>query len=404
MSEPHPTETGSATPDAQPLVAPRELIAALPPTPPAAATVTRARAAIRDVLHGRDRRRLLVVVGPCSIHDPDAALEYAQRLARVAAATSDSLVIVMRTYLEKPRTALGWKGFVADPDLDGSCDVAAGLGRARALLLAINALGVPCGSELLDPLKPAFLADLLSWSGIGARTAESPVHRQLASGIGLPVGIKNGLDGAVDTAVNAMIAARAAHRFPTIDADGRSVLLTTRGNPDAHVVLRGGRSGPNYDPDAIARALEQVGEGGPRRPLLVDCSHGNSGKDPARQAIACRAVLAQVRRRNAAIAGLLLESHLEAGRQDWRAGEPLRRGVSITDACIGWDETEALLHEIAGAVTCGRPARVRPAREPAGESANCASAQGLNRGARGADDALTPWLLEVRPESDSPRS
>jgi 3-deoxy-7-phosphoheptulonate synthase len=343
--------------DHQPLITPRELISALPAPERIAQHVRDSRQAIADVVQGRDEQRLVVVVGPCSIHDPDAAFDYASRLARVAESASDALLVVMRTYLEKPRTALGWKGFVADPDLDGRCDFASGLVRARELLLAINGLGLACGAEVLDPLMPAFLADLLSWAGIGARTAESPTHRQLASGLAMPVGFKNGIDGSLETASNGVIAARSSHRFPGVDASGRSTLVTTRGNSDAHVVLRGGRNGTNFDRTAVAHAAELVGPDGPPRAVWVDCSHANSGKDPARQRVACRAVLEQVREPNPVIGGLLLESNLAAGRQDWQPGIALKRGVSITDACIGWSETQDLLGEIALAARETRPQR-----------------------------------------------
>ncbi len=348
--------------DIQPLVAPSALKARLPLTPVAAATVLEARRAIRDLIHGRDARRLLVVVGPCSIHDPAAAVEYATRLVGVAERLRGELVIAMRTYFEKPRTALGWKGLINDPHLDGSCDVAAGLEIARRLLLEINALGIPCASEVLDPFTPQFVADLLCWAAIGARTAESQTHRQLASGLSMPVGFKNGTDGGLEVARNAMVAAGHPHSFLGIAADGAAAVVRTRGNPDRHIVLRGGRGRPNYGPEAVANAAARMADCGVARPLMVDCSHDNSNKDHTRQPGVGRVVLEQVRGGSPALLGLLLEGNLHAGRQSWSQGAPLRYGVSITDACMGWAETEALLHEAAVAVRARDRAGRRPAR------------------------------------------
>jgi len=333
--------------DIQALISPRDMKAALPMSPAAANTVVEARRAIRDVIHGRDRKRLVVIVGPCSIHDPDAALEYAQRLREVARITADAMIVVMRAYFEKPRTTVGWKGLINDPRLDGSCDVASGLEIARSLLLAINEVGIPCGSEVLDPFTPQFVADLLCWGGIGARTSESQPHRQLASGLSMPIGFKNGTDGVIDGAVNAIVASSHSHTFLGITADGGSALVRTRGNPDRHIVLRGGENSPNYGPAVVAEAAGRLAALGLARPVMVDCSHANSRKDHERQGSVCRDVLEQIRVGNPAIMGLLLESNLEPGRQSWLPGLPLRRGVSITDACIGWNETEVLLHEIA---------------------------------------------------------
>ena len=335
----------------EPLISPRELKAKLPATETAARTVLAARRALRDAIHGRDARRLVVIVGPCSIHDPDAALEYAARLAKTAEVLKRDLVVVMRTFFEKPRTTIGWKGLINDPHLDGSCDVGRGLELARGLLLELGELGVACASEILDPFTPQFVADLLAWGGIGARTAESQTHRQLASGLSMPVGFKNGTDGSLQTAQNAMIAAGHSHSFLGITPDGRSAVVTTTGNPDRHLVLRGGGGRTNFAREDIAQAAALVAEQGIARGVMVDCSHDNSGKDPARQSAVCRAVLAQLgRERPRALLGLQIESFLEPGRQTWRKGEPLARGVSITDGCIGWGETENLLGEIAEAV------------------------------------------------------
>jgi len=346
----------------RPLPTPNQLESLLPLSSRAAATVTGARRSIVRVLRGTDRERLVVVAGPCSIHDPDAALEYARRLHRVAAASTDSLVIVMRAYLEKPRTQLGWKGFVNDPDLDGSCDLTTGLERSRALLLEINELGLPCGSELLDPMTHHFVGDLLGWASIGARTSPSPTHREMASGLTMPVGFKNGVDGDIDAAINAMVTAASAHTFAGISRDGSPTQIRTPGNPFGHVVLRGGSSGPN-----VARAAEtadRLGSVGPARRVMIDCSHGNSNKDHTRQAPVCREVLEQLRAPGHAIMGVMLESHLLPGRQTLAAGTTPRGDVSITDACIGWDETEGLLHEIAQAVRNRNRGRGRHASQP----------------------------------------
>jgi 3-deoxy-7-phosphoheptulonate synthase len=267
----------------------------------------------------------------------------------VVEATRDRLIVVMRTYFEKPRTTVGWKGLINDPHLDGSCDIAAGLQLARKILLEINELGVPCGGEVLDPITPQYISDLLSWASIGARTIESQTHREMASGLSMPIGFKNSTDGGLQVALHAMISARHPHTFLGISADGATAMIKTAGNPDRHVVLRGGGSGPNYSAADVARAAEIVAGEGLARPVMIDCSHGNSQKDYRRQPVVCREVLTQLRESGGAIMGLLVESNLEAGRQDWEAGTALRYGVSITDACIGWDDTATLLQEIAAA-------------------------------------------------------
>jgi 3-deoxy-7-phosphoheptulonate synthase len=347
--------------DIQALISPRNLKAAVPTSEAASETVIEARRAIRDVIHGQDTTRLVVIVGPCSIHDPEAALEYARRLRGIAKNTSDAMVVVMRAFFEKPRTTVGWKGLINDPRLDGSCDVAAGLEIARRLLVEINELGVPCGSEVLDPFTPQFVADLLCWGGIGARTIESQTHRQLASGLSMPIGFKNGTDGVLEGAANAMVAASHSHTFLGITADGASALVRTRGNPDRHMVLRGGEKGPNFAPGFVTEATGLIAKQGLARSVMVDCSHANSGKDHSRQGFVCRDVLDQIRVGNPAIMGLLLESNLESGRQNWQPGTELQHGVSITDACIGWEETEKLLHEIAEAIRFGQPPSERRA-------------------------------------------
>ncbi len=326
---------------------PGELRNQLPVTAQVARTVAQARREIRDVLHGRDPERLVVVVGPCSIHDPDAALEYAERLRRVGEATRGQLVVVMRTYVEKPRSRGGWKGFLNDPQLDDSCQIETGLQRARELLLAINELGVPCASEVLDPFATPYLEDLLSWAAIGARTVESQVHRQLASGLAMPVGLKNGTGGCLEVALNALAAARQPQSFLCLDDSGAPAVIRSPGNPDCHIVLRGGGGMPNYDPDFVRSAAALASRHGPARPIWVDCSHDNSRRDHRRQGRVLREVLDQLEAGQQAIGGILLESNLEAGRQAWAPGIELARGVSITDACIGWSESESLLLEAA---------------------------------------------------------
>lgn len=331
-----------------PLVAPRRVKSELVASPAVLEQVLATRAALRDVIFGRDLLRRVVIVGPCSIHDPDAAIEYATRLAKVRAQTRERLIVIMRTYFEKPRTTVGWKGLINDPHLDGTCDIGTGLYRARRTLLAINELGVPCGSELLDPITPQYVADLLSWASIGARTTESQTHREMASGVSMPVGFKNGTDGSLEACVNALISAGASHHFLGINSDGATCVVQTRGNPDRHVVLRGGAE-PNYFPDDVRAAAERVSAAAPAivRSIMVDSSHGNSMKDYRRQPEVCRAVLEQMKQGQIALMGFLIESNLEEGRQDWKRGAPLARGVSITDGCLGWSATEELLFEIA---------------------------------------------------------
>ncbi len=347
MSE--PIENRNLT-ELRPLAPPRAVKERLPLTEGVAGLVLATRRAIRDVIHGRDPKRLVVVVGPCSIHHREATLDYAARLKRVADLTREHLVVVMRTYVEKPRTTVGWKGLINDPQLDGSCDIAGGIELARRILLEINELGLPCASELLDPVTPQYLADLLSWFAVGARTCESQIHRELASGLSMPVGFKNATDGGLEVARNAMISARHAHSFVGIDAEGRAAIVRSRGNPDRHVVLRGGAGGPNFDAAAVARAADLVAEEGIARPIMVDCSHDNSGRDPARQAGVWRDVVGQFLAGQRRIMGLMAEGHLEGGRQAWSPGAPLSYGVSITDACMGWPQTEALLMETAEAL------------------------------------------------------
>ncbi|RCV51495.1 3-deoxy-7-phosphoheptulonate synthase [Marinitenerispora sediminis] len=339
----------------QPLVAPQDVLAELPTGPERAALVEDARAEVKRVLDGDDDR-LLVIVGPCSVHDPVAALEYAERLKAFIPSVNDELCVVMRVYFEKPRTTLGWKGLINDPGLDESYDVHRGLRTARKLLLDIGSLGVPAGTEFLDPITPQYIADAVAWGAIGARTTESQVHRQLGSGLSMPVGFKNGTDGDVQVAVDACGASAAPHTFFGVDPAGAGAVVTTSGNPDCHVILRGGRSGPNYDADSVQNALDVVeGAGLPRR-LMIDASHANSGKDHRRQPVVAEAIAAQVAEGQRGIIGVMLESFLLEGAQ--RLGDPaaLAYGQSITDACMGWETTEGVLTGLAEAVRQRRKA------------------------------------------------
>lgn len=332
------------------LPSPRAIKTKLPITDQAAALVVETREAIRQILHGQDRDRLVVIVGPCSIHDPDAAYEYAVKLKPVADQLRDRFLIVMRTYFEKPRTTVGWKGLINDPHLDGTCDIAAGMELARTILLRINQLGLPCATELLDPISPQYIADLISWSAIGARTTESQTHRELASGVSMPVGFKNGTEGSLQVAVNAMTSARASHHFVGINADGQTAIIRTMGNPDRHLVLRGGGGRTNYEAQDVAKAEAAVAGEGIVRPIMIDCSHDNSKKDHTRQGLVARDVLGQFREGRQSIMGFMLESNLNPGKQAWKEGVALAHGVSITDACLGWEETTVLLNELADSI------------------------------------------------------
>ncbi len=327
-----------------PLISPAVLSEAIPLTEQAADIVSSARGAIEAVLDGTDPR-LLVVVGPCSIHDPVAAREYAERLAVLAHRVASALLVVMRVYFEKPRTVVGWKGLINDPGLDGSYRIDEGLRLARGLLAELGELGLPAGTEFLDTTFGQYSTDLVAWGAIGARTAESQVHRELASGLSMPVGIKNRTDGDVQVAVDAIRAARHRHLFPTLTKEGAPAIVETRGNPYCHLVLRGGTR-PNYDAASVEAALERLAKHDLPPVLMIDCSHGNSEKQPARQLDVAASVLAQRRAGQRGIRALMLESHLVGGRQDL-ARRPLRYGQSITDPCLGWDETERLLEELA---------------------------------------------------------
>ena len=325
------------------LITPAQIKEQLPAASRHLRLVSEARSTARSILSGEDGR-LLVVVGPCSIHDPESALDYARRLAAVSADVSDRLFLVMRVYFEKPRTTIGWKGLINDPHLDDSCDVARGIAVARKLLLDILDLGLPAGTEFLDPIMPQYTAELISWAAIGARTTESQTHREMASGLSMPVGFKNGTDGSIQTAIDAMKSARAPHSFLGIDQDGATSIVKTAGNPDSHVVLRGGRDGANYHPHQVAAACEALANAGLDPALMVDCSHANSGKDPLRQRDVWKSILAQRREGRREIIGAMVESHIHGGSQPLAAsGTGLQYGVSITDACLDWESTETLL-------------------------------------------------------------
>jgi 3-deoxy-7-phosphoheptulonate synthase len=333
------------------LLTPRALKAELPMSEACNATVVRGRQSINAILAQIDPR-LLVVVGPCSIHDPVGALDYAGKLSALRRELDDRLEIVMRVYFEKPRTTIGWKGLINDPHLDNSYDIEGGLKKARRLLLDITALGLPAATEFLDPITPQYIADLISWAAIGARTTESQTHREMASGLSMPVGFKNGTDGSLQIAIDAMGAAMHPHSFIGIDQDGVTSIVRTAGNPSGHVVLRGGRLRANYDAESIREAENQLAGHGLPRVLMVDCSHANSGKQSARQEDVWRNVIGQRAAGTRSLIGLMVESYLQEGTQPFPQGNPasLRYGVSITDACLGWDATARLLqwgHKVA---------------------------------------------------------
>ncbi len=340
----------------KPLRAPSAIKAELPLSERAASLVALTRERIRDILAGRDRR-ILAVVGPCSIHDPSAALEYGRLLLHLREKLKDRVELVMRVYFEKPRTTVGWKGLINDPHLDGTFDINTGLTTARKLLLDLAELGLPAASEMLDPIIPQYLADVVSWTAIGARTTESQTHREMASGLSMPVGFKNGTDGSLGVAINAMLAASHAHHFLGIDAHGHASIVTTTGNPDCHLVLRGGRQGTNYDAASVAKAAGELAKAGVAARLMIDCSHDNAQKDYRRQVDVCTAVSAQVAKGGAGLMGVMIESNLVAGRQDLlKDRSRLVHGQSITDACVDFPATESMLTALAAAVVTGRQA------------------------------------------------
>ncbi len=333
----------------RPLLPPAILMEDLPITERASTTVYQAREAVTRCLKGDDDR-LVAVVGPCSIHDVTAAREYADRLKTLSADLGDALILVMRVYFEKPRTTVGWKGLINDPNLDGTFSVNQGLRVGRSLLLDLAEKGVPAGCEFLDVITPQYMADLVSWGAIGARTTESQVHRELTSGLSVPVGFKNGTDGNVQVAIDAVQAASHSHHFLSVTKQGLSAIVATHGNPDCHIILRGSNAGPNYEGEPLAKALAALTRAKLAPRLMVDCSHGNSRKDPSRQPEVARAIAGEIREGAHDLFGLMLESHLVGGRQDCVAGQPLRYGQSITDACLGWDETVPVLRDLAAAV------------------------------------------------------
>jgi len=336
-----------------PLLAPVEVKAELPITNAIAKVVSDARARIRNILNGSDRR-LLVVVGPCSIHDVKAAREYAEKLAKFRDEVSDALEIVMRVYFEKPRTTVGWKGLINDPHLNGTFDINYGISMARGLLLDVAKLGLPSATELLDPIVPQYLADLISWTAIGARTTESQTHREMSSGLSMPVGFKNGTDGSIDVAINALLSARQPHRFLGVNNDGRASIVTTTGNPDGHIVLRGGKQGPNYDHAHVEAIANRLRDRQLAPYLMIDCSHDNSGQDYKNQPLVLQDICEQVRDGQESIVGIMLESHLNRGKQPLKDLAKLEYGKSITDGCINFETTTEVLTDLANAVRSGR--------------------------------------------------
>ncbi len=337
----------------KPLLPPAILLEELPLSERGADTVARGRQDVARILRGEDDR-LVVVVGPCSIHDTDAGLEYGRRLERVAKEHARDLCIVMRVYFEKPRTTVGWKGLINDPRLDGTFAINEGLRKARHFLLDLADMGLPVGCEFLDPISPQYTSDTVSWGAIGARTTESQVHRELASGMSMPIGFKNGTDGGVQIAIDAVRAAAHPHRFLGVTEQGLAAIVSTRGNQDCHVILRGGEGGPNYDAMSVQKAAAALKTAGVAPRLMIDASHGNSSKDYRRQPAVVHDVAAQVADGERAIVGMMMESFLVDGRQDLADPHALRYGQSITDACMGWDMTAPVLAELADAVRTRR--------------------------------------------------
>ena len=326
--------------DVFPLTSPKKLKEKLPVSENAADTVIQARNTIKRVLAGEERR-LLMIVGPCSIHDPEAARDYALRLKKLAVEVSETILIVMRVYFEKPRTTVGWKGLINDPDLDGSHKINKGIELARKILLETNNLGLPCATETLDPITPQYLADLISWSAIGARTTESQTHREMASGLSMPVGFKNGTDGGLNVALNAMNSALQQHHFLGINPEGISSVIQTSGNPHVHLVLRGGNNGPNYDAVSVHIAADALATGGLPKAIMIDCNHANSGKDPSRQELVLRNTIMQIKDGDQSIIGTMIESNINGGNQLIKP--KMKYGVSVTDACLDWENTHRII-------------------------------------------------------------
>lgn len=336
--------------ETRPLASPALLHHELPITETAAALVTKTRDRIRNILYNEDRR-LLVIVGPCSVHDVDAALEYGQKLAALRQELSGSLEIVMRVYFEKPRTNIGWKGLINDPHLDGSYDINTGLRMARKLLLDLAHLGLPAATELLDPITPQYIADVIAWTAIGARTTESQTHREMASGLSMPIGFKNNTDGSLLAAMNAMLAASRPHHFLGINHHGLASIVTTTGNPDGHLVLRGGKNGPNFDGTNVQRAAQELSELNLNPRMMVDCSHANANKDHNRQIVVLDDVAQQIKAGSQQILGVMIESHLVEGKQPIADDlSKLTYGQSITDACVNFETTADMLYRLANAI------------------------------------------------------
>ncbi|WP_017445561.1 3-deoxy-7-phosphoheptulonate synthase [Gayadomonas joobiniege] len=328
------------------LISPEQLKAALPVSQQALEFIAGARKTLSDIIQGKDKR-FIVISGPCSIHDVDAAIEYAKKLKQLHDELNEDLYIVMRVYFEKPRTTVGWKGLINDPNIDGTFSIEEGLHKARKLLIELADMGIPMATEALDPISPQYLAEMFSWSAIGARTTESQTHREMASGLSMPVGFKNGTDGSLDTAINALKSAASPHSFMGINQQGQVAVISTQGNPDGHVILRGGK-GPNYQAKDIAICEQKLAAAGLNTALMVDCSHGNSNKDYNRQPVVARDVVEQIVNGNQSIIGVMLESHLNEGNQaSNQCVADMKYGVSITDACINWQTTETLLREMA---------------------------------------------------------
>ena len=340
-----------------PIPAPRVFLRSRPLDPERMELVRDSRQAIRNVLHGRDDR-LLVITGPCSVHDPKAALEYARRLSAVNERLKDRLLIVMRVYFEKPRTTVGWKGLINDPDLDGTFNIRKGIRLARQVLWQVLGQGIPAATEWLDPITPQYLSDAVSWGAIGARNTESQVHRELASGMSMPMGFKNSTEGSVKAAVDSCLAAASEHHFLSINLDGHVIAAETRGNPDCHIILRGSGHGPNYDPESVRSALEAIHQAplgpGACRGLIVDAAHGNCGKDPVREAQVVEELADRLAKGEQGLSGIMMESFLEGGHQKPAPLDQLVFGRSVTDACISWDRTEELLQILADAVQARR--------------------------------------------------
>lgn len=329
------------------LISPEQLIDQIPVSQTARDTVNQARHTIHNILTGEDKR-MLAVVGPCSIHDPKSARDYAARLKTISEELQDDLFVVMRVYFEKPRTTVGWKGLINDPDLDNSFNVSKGLNLARELLLDLGNMGVPCGTEYLDLISPQYVADLISWGAIGARTTESQTHRELSSGLSCPVGFKNATDGDIQVAIDAINSASQPHHFLSVTKSGRSAIFKTKGNEDCHIILRGGKH-PNYDMFSVEDAGGMLSKAGLPVRIMIDASHSNSRKIPARQVDVCSDIANQVAKGNDGIFGVMIESHLVEGRQNVVDGKTLTYGQSITDACINWESTESVLRELASA-------------------------------------------------------